>query len=73
MTHTFGRVYGLGSTPWYKDEAAGCMRGNPSVSSKVSSYMLGLRNRKARSGEVPSTYKCTSCNISKPLITHKFK
>lgn len=46
MTYTFGRMLGLGSLPWHWDEARGQTVGNPSVSEKVSSYMVSLRRRK---------------------------
>jgi hypothetical protein len=46
MTYAFGRLHGLGSTPWHESESAGRMVGNPSVSNIVSSYMVGLRRRK---------------------------
>ena len=63
MTHTFGRVHGLGNVSWHEDEVSGCMRGNPSVASQVSSYMLSLRNRKARSGEVPTSARAITSVI----------
>ena len=47
MTYAFGRLHGLGSTPWHASESSGVMFGNPSVSNVVSSYMVGLRRRKA--------------------------
>ena len=46
MTYAFGRIHGLGSLPWHKNETTGKMVGNPSVSQTVSSYMLSLRRRK---------------------------
>lgn len=55
MTHIFGRTYELGSIAWYKDEKTGCWRGNPSVSQKVSLYMVSLRSRKTRAGETPTS------------------
>lgn len=55
MTYVFGRVYELGSIVWHQDEKNGRCYGNPSVSQKVSSYMVSLRNRKARSGETPTS------------------
>ena len=55
ITHAFGRVHGLGNTSWHRDEISNRMRGNPSVSPQVSSYMLSLRTRKIRSGEIPTS------------------
>ncbi|KAF9471603.1 hypothetical protein BDN70DRAFT_901218 [Pholiota conissans] len=52
MTHVFARIFNLGRVIWHRDENSGCMRGNPSCSDMVASYMLGLRRRKARLGEV---------------------
>lgn len=46
MTHIFGRDFELGSTPWVKDQQTGYVFGNPSVSEKVATYMVSLRNRK---------------------------
>lgn len=70
MTHTFGRVHALGNTSWHRDETTGRMRGNPSVSQQVSSYMLGLRNRKVRAGEVPTSARAiTSVRIWLPFIS----
>ena len=48
MTHVFGRDLGLGSERWHKNEQTGRMAGNPSVSTLLASYMVGLRNRKVR-------------------------
>jgi len=49
MTHIFGRDFELGSTPWIKDKQKSEKYGNPSVSEKVATYIVGLRNRKASS------------------------
>lgn len=47
MTYAFGRLHGLGDMPWHQSEVGdGEMRGNPSVSVAVSSYMCSLRRRK---------------------------
>jgi hypothetical protein len=46
MTHIFGRDFELGSTPWVKNRQTGHAFGNPSVSEKVATYMVSLRNRK---------------------------
>ncbi|KAF8128265.1 DNA breaking-rejoining enzyme [Boletus edulis] len=49
-TYGFGRLCGLGSTPWQTDNHGHCM-GNPSISPQVSNYMCSLRRRKAQAGE----------------------
>lgn len=46
MTFTFGRTIGLGTLPWHESEVTGEMKGNPSVSQTVSSYMVSLHRRK---------------------------
>ena len=47
VTYAFGRLQGLGNMPWHESEfCRGEMRGNPSVSVEVSSYMCSLRRRK---------------------------
>ena len=46
MTHIFWRDFELESTPWVKDQKTGHVFGNPSVSEKVATYMVSLRNRK---------------------------
>jgi hypothetical protein len=46
MTYAFGRLHGLGSLSWHKNEMTEGMMGNPSVSNEVSSFMVSLRRRK---------------------------
>ena len=46
MTHIFGRDLGQGNQCWTKDERTDRMKGNPSVSPQLASYMVSLRNRK---------------------------
>ncbi|KAL0060911.1 hypothetical protein AAF712_012306 [Marasmius tenuissimus] len=60
-TFTYGRDYGLGSQPWHQSEVTGEMIGNPSVSEKVSLYMMSLRRRKVQAGE-----EATSARAIKP-------
>ncbi|KAF8812639.1 hypothetical protein BYT27DRAFT_7086458, partial [Phlegmacium glaucopus] len=43
MTHVFGHVLGIGSQPWKQILR---VEGNPSISKKVSTYMVSLRCRK---------------------------
>jgi hypothetical protein len=51
MTYAFGRIHGIGSMHWQHSELHGGMVGNPSVSEKVSRYMLSLHWRKVQAGE----------------------
>ena len=48
MTHIFGWDLGQGNQCWTKDERTDRMKGNPSVSPQLASYMVSLRNRKVR-------------------------
>ncbi|KAI0691162.1 hypothetical protein C8T65DRAFT_745568 [Cerioporus squamosus] len=53
ITHKYGRDFGLGTQVWCEDPmVSGCYRGNPSLSVVVSQYMISLRRRKVRDGEV---------------------
>jgi len=52
MTHVFGRVLGIGSLPWKQATSSDGkvhFEGNPSISEKVSTYMVSLRRRKVQS------------------------
>jgi hypothetical protein len=49
MTHIFGRILGIGSQPWKQTASSDgrvLVEGNPSISEKVSTYMVSLRRRK---------------------------
>ncbi|EIM91542.1 DNA breaking-rejoining enzyme, partial [Stereum hirsutum FP-91666 SS1] len=50
MSHKFGRECKLGCQTW--EERDGQCSGNPSLSLVVSQYMISLRRRKVREGEV---------------------
>ncbi|KAI0327609.1 hypothetical protein GY45DRAFT_1347652 [Cubamyces sp. BRFM 1775] len=53
ISHKYGREYKLGTQPWTENpHAPGTYRGNPSLSVVVSQYMVSLRRRKVRAGEV---------------------
>ncbi|KAF7311930.1 hypothetical protein MIND_00204400 [Mycena indigotica] len=61
-TYGFGRIADLGSRPWEQIDsfdASGtrtwCWVGNPSVSEAVSRYMITLRKKKVRAGEVATS------------------
>lgn len=67
MTYIFGRIFELGSTPWIKDQQTGRTFGNPSVSEKVATYMVSLRNRKAKAGEVSTSARAITSAVMKLL------
>lgn len=49
MTHVFSRVFGIGSQNWQcnvSPDGRVTATGNPSISNRVSTYMVGLRRRK---------------------------
>jgi hypothetical protein len=49
MTHVFSRVLGVGSQHWQhitSQDGKVMVIGNPSISDRVSTYMVGLRRRK---------------------------
>ncbi|KAF8801122.1 hypothetical protein BYT27DRAFT_7072917, partial [Phlegmacium glaucopus] len=73
MTYVFGRMYGLGSLPWHYDNTQDLMVGNPSVSEKVSSYMVSLRRRKVQAGEVASSARAITPEIMGALYDHNHK
>ncbi|KDR80077.1 hypothetical protein GALMADRAFT_48588, partial [Galerina marginata CBS 339.88] len=73
MTHLFGRILGLGQRPWSKSEITGKMSGNPSISEQVSTYMMSLRTRKIRSGEVPTSARAITSGILKQLYDENHK
>ncbi|KAF9526292.1 hypothetical protein CPB83DRAFT_939915 [Crepidotus variabilis] len=55
MTYAFGRIHGMGSTPWVLNDATTRASGNPSMSEKVATYMISLKNRKVRAGEAATS------------------
>ncbi|KAJ3892984.1 hypothetical protein GG344DRAFT_44188, partial [Lentinula edodes] len=55
FTYGFNRIAGLGLATWERSEVTGQMKGNPSVSSLVSSYMVSLRRRKVQGGEAATS------------------
>ncbi|KIM73058.1 hypothetical protein PILCRDRAFT_23790, partial [Piloderma croceum F 1598] len=65
MTYGFGHSEFCGSHPWHLADS-GEWRGNPSVSDQVSNYMISLRKRKARSGEVAMSSRAIT-----PDLMHK--
>ncbi|KAF7341459.1 DNA breaking-rejoining enzyme [Mycena venus] len=69
-TYGFGRLNGLGSLPWQKSEVTGKMVGNPSISEDVSRYMVSLRKKKVRVGEVATSARAiTPKSLHASIIT----
>ncbi|KAK7053588.1 DNA breaking-rejoining enzyme [Favolaschia claudopus] len=62
-TYGFGRLNGLGSIPWQKSEFSGKMIGNPSISEDVSRYMVSLRKKKVRAGEIATSARAITPEI----------
>lgn len=66
ITHVFGRILGLGTQPWKQEplpDGSLHIEGNPSISQKVSAYMVGLRRRKVIiSCLFVNFYSCNFCN-----------
>ncbi|KZP29095.1 hypothetical protein FIBSPDRAFT_908422 [Athelia psychrophila] len=53
ISHKFGREYGRGTQPWVENPLKpGEYTGNPSLAIPVCQYMISLRRRKVRAGEV---------------------
>jgi hypothetical protein len=49
ISHKFGRDLGLGTAPWTENPLQpGKFVGNPSLSPKVSQYMISLQRRKVK-------------------------
>ncbi|KIJ15217.1 hypothetical protein PAXINDRAFT_77647, partial [Paxillus involutus ATCC 200175] len=68
MSHKFGRDYRLGTMPWVENPSIpGKYIGNPSLSVAVSQYMISLRRRKARSGEVVTSARAMDESTMKHL------
>ncbi|KAK6966974.1 hypothetical protein R3P38DRAFT_2589952, partial [Favolaschia claudopus] len=62
-TYGYGRLHGLGSVPWQKSEYSGNMIGNPSISEDVSIYMVSLRKKKVRNGEVATSARAITPDV----------
>ncbi|KAF7791348.1 hypothetical protein EIP86_002362 [Pleurotus ostreatoroseus] len=71
ITHKFGREFGLGPAPWAEDPLnPGTHTGNPSVSAVVSQYMISLRRRKIRGGEVVTSARAMNEDVMKQLYDY---
>ncbi|THU99899.1 DNA breaking-rejoining enzyme [Dendrothele bispora CBS 962.96] len=62
MTFTFNRL-GHGLVAWHESEVTGEMKGNPSVSQALTSYMVSLRRRKVQEGETPTSSRAVTAEI----------
>lgn len=63
MTYLFGILCGLGREEWRRDHTTGKMVGNPSISPKVSCYMVALKRRKAHEGDCTEASRAITLNI----------
>lgn len=63
MTYMFGVVLELRLVPWhatYTQDGAVIMRGNPSISNTVSTYMMSLQRRKIKMGEASQSARAST-------------
>ncbi|KAI0656203.1 hypothetical protein C8Q70DRAFT_1046854 [Cubamyces menziesii] len=68
ISHKYGREYKLGTQPWTESaHAPGTYLGNPSLSVLVSQYMVSLRRRKVRSGEIVTSARAIDEETMKKL------
>ncbi|TRM67998.1 hypothetical protein BD626DRAFT_564873 [Schizophyllum amplum] len=67
LTHLFGITFALGNIEWHRDAATGRMVGNPSISSLVSRYMIGLQRRKVQAGEAPTAARAITSRVMRKL------
>ncbi|KAF8173373.1 DNA breaking-rejoining enzyme, partial [Mycena galopus ATCC 62051] len=72
-TYGFGRLHGLGSIPWQRSEISGKMVGNPSISEDVSRYMVSLRKKTVRAGEVATSARAITPEILARLYHYNNK
>ncbi|KAI0681806.1 hypothetical protein C8T65DRAFT_598035, partial [Cerioporus squamosus] len=68
ITHKYGRDFGLGTQTWTEDPLfPGSFRGNPSLSTIVSQYMISLRRRKVRAGEIVTSARAINESTLKKM------
>ncbi|EPQ50092.1 hypothetical protein GLOTRDRAFT_108720 [Gloeophyllum trabeum ATCC 11539] len=71
ISHKFGRDYSLGAQPWMENPLVpGKWTGNPSISVVVSQYMISLRRRKVRSGDVVTSARAMDEATMKKLYEY---
>ncbi|KAL1684942.1 hypothetical protein GGG16DRAFT_67295 [Schizophyllum commune] len=69
-TFMWGHICGLGTLPWHENDA-GEKIGNPSISPIVSRYMVSLRKRKTRAGEVATSARALTAVYAHALTLYK--
>ncbi|KAI0324841.1 hypothetical protein GY45DRAFT_1349214 [Cubamyces sp. BRFM 1775] len=68
ISHKYGREYKLGTQPWTENpHKPGTFSRNPSLSVVVSQYMVSLRRRKVRAGEVVTSARAIDEETMKKL------
>ncbi|KAI0708333.1 hypothetical protein C8Q76DRAFT_577975, partial [Earliella scabrosa] len=68
ISHKFGRGFKLGTQLWMESPLVkGAFYGNPSLSVMVSEYMISLRRRKVRAGEVVTSARAMDHETMKKL------
>ncbi|KAI0761063.1 hypothetical protein BD413DRAFT_607291 [Trametes elegans] len=68
ISHKYGREYKLGTQPWTESALEpGKFLGNPSLSVVVSQYMVSLRRRKVRAGEIVTSARAIDESTMKKL------
>ncbi|KJA19681.1 hypothetical protein HYPSUDRAFT_120163, partial [Hypholoma sublateritium FD-334 SS-4] len=61
LTYGFGRIYERGNVAWHCSDGKE-YKGNPSISTQVSRYMLALKRRKHASGELAMSSRAITAN-----------
>ncbi|KAF7983643.1 hypothetical protein HWV62_20590 [Athelia sp. TMB] len=70
ISHKFGREYGRGTQPWAENPfKPGEYTGSPSLAIPVCQYMISLRRRKVRAGEVVTSARAMDEPTMKKLYT----
>ncbi|KIP01683.1 hypothetical protein PHLGIDRAFT_505418 [Phlebiopsis gigantea 11061_1 CR5-6] len=75
MTHYFGRELDIGLGAWTESEVnPGRFLGNPSLSTVVGQYMISLRRKKTKAGEVVTSARAMEESVMRSLYTfnHRF-
>ncbi|KDR76101.1 hypothetical protein GALMADRAFT_247303 [Galerina marginata CBS 339.88] len=65
-TYGFGRILARGNTPWQSTDGVE-FRGNPSISTEVSRYMLALKKRKHARGELPMSSRAITAEVIRDI------
>ncbi|KAI1789725.1 hypothetical protein LXA43DRAFT_892436, partial [Ganoderma leucocontextum] len=67
ISHKFGRGFKLGTQMWEEDPETHKCKGNPSLSVRVSEYMISLRRRRVRQGEQVTSARAIDHHTMKKL------